>query len=292
MFNKTSLTKSALTLSVVLSAATNVALADDSNLTFGYIQDEAPFSSLNSVTGHADGYTIELCQAIAHSMDVDGNKVNFVPMTVSDGMQKLANNEIDVLCSAVIPTAERRQQASFTIPVFQGGISAILRQDASHDLKRVLEGKPAHSGPKWRATINRGLANHTYVVHKDTVTEAWVRDQVKHLGVISDVVVVDTHEQGLEMVNSGEADAYFGELSSLSSELNKSGLTNLELSGRVYDTALLSLAVPRNNDDFRFAVDKALSDVYNSNEFTEVFQRYFGHQNDDSLEAIKYFSLK
>lgn len=292
MFNKTSFIKSALTASIVLSATTNVAIADDSNLTFGYIQDEAPFSSINSVTGQADGYTVELCHAIAHSMDIDGSKVNFVPMTLDDGIQKIANNEIDMLCSAIIPTTERRQQASFSIPVFQGGISAIIREDAAHDLKRVLEGKPAHDGPKWRATINRGLANHTYVVHKDTVTEEWVKNQVKHLGVIAKVVSVDTDEQGLEMVNSGEADAYFGELSSLSNELNKSGLTNLELSGQVYDTAMLSLAVPRNNDDFRFAVDKALSDAYNSNEFTEVYQRYFGHQNDESLEAIKHFSLK
>jgi polar amino acid transport system substrate-binding protein len=292
MLKKTSLVHSALALSVVLSATTNVAFANEGTLSFGYIQDESPFSSLNSVTGQADGYTIELCQAIANSMKVESSDVTFTPMTLESGLQKLANNEIDVLCSAITPTAERRQSASFSIPVFQGGISAVLRQDASHDLKRVLEGKPAHQGPKWRATVNRGLANHTYVVHEQSVTETWVKQQVARLGVIANVVTVKTDAQGLEMVNSGEADAYFGEVSSLSSSLTKGNFNSLEMSGRVYETALLSLAIPRNNDDFRFTVDKALSDAYNSAEFVELYQRYFGHQHNESLEAIKYFSLK
>lgn len=292
MFKKTSLVHSALALSVALSATTSVAFANENTLTFGYIQDEAPFSSLNSVTGQANGYTIELCQAIAHSMNVDSSNVTFTPMTLETGMQKLSNNEIDVLCSAITPTAERRQSASFTIPVFQGGISAVLRQDATHDLKRALEGKPVHEGPKWRATVNRGLANHTYVVHEQSVTEEWVKQKVERLGVIANVVTVKTDEQGLDMVNSGKADAYFGEISSLSSALNKGDFSNLEISGRVYETALLSMALPRNNDDFRFMVDKALSDAYNSDEFSTLYQRYFGHQRNESLETIKYFSLK
>ncbi|AWG78869.1 TPA: transporter substrate-binding domain-containing protein [Vibrio parahaemolyticus] len=293
MLNKKSVLQGALALSVLLPATTNVALADEnSSLTFGYIADEAPFSSLNQVTGQPDGYTIELCKAVAHSMGVNNSNVKFVPVTLESGLEKISTSDIDMLCSAVTPTAERRQLASFSLPVFQGGVSAVLHKDAPHDLKRVLEGKPAHEGPKWRATINRGLANHTYVVHKQTVTEAWVKEQVKRLGVVANILTVDTHEQGLALVNSGEADAYFAEVDSLSNELTKGNFNNLELSGRVYETALQSIALPRNNDDFRLQVDKALSDTYNSAEFTKLYQRYFGHQQTEGIEAIKYFSLK
>lgn len=292
MLNKKSLVQSALALSVLLPATMNVAFANENSLTFGYLADEAPFSSLSQVTGQPSGYAIDLCKAVANSMDVKSSNIKFVPVTLDSGLQKLSNNEIDALCSAVTPTAERRQQASFSLPIFQGGVSAVLDQDAQQDLKRVLEGKPAHQGPKWRATVNRGLANHTYVVHKQTVTEAWVKEQVKRLGVIANVVAVDSHEQGLAMVSSGKADAYFAEVDSLSSEMTKGNYDNLELSGRVYQTALQSLALPRNNDDFRFAVDKALSDAYNSNGFAELYQGYFGHQHSEGLEAIKYFSLK
>ncbi|EGQ8220510.1 transporter substrate-binding domain-containing protein [Vibrio parahaemolyticus] len=292
MLNKKSVLQSALALSVLLPATMNVALANENSLTFGYIADEAPFSSLNQVTGQPDGYTIELCKAVAHSMGVNNSNVKFVPVTLESGLQKISTSDIDMLCSAVTPTAERRQLASFSLPVFQGGVSAVLHKDAPHDLKRVLEGKPAHEGPKWRATINRGLANHTYVVHAQTVTEAWVKEQVKRLGVVANILTVDTHEQGLALVNSGEADAYFAEVDSLSNELTKDNFNNLELSGRVYETALQSIALPRNNDDFRLQVDKALSDTYNSAEFTKLYQRYFGHQQTEGIEAIKYFSLK
>ncbi|EGR1589290.1 transporter substrate-binding domain-containing protein [Vibrio parahaemolyticus] len=293
MLNKKSVLQGALALSVLLPATMNVALANEnSSLTFGYIADEAPFSSLNQVTGQPDGYTIELCKAVAHSMGVNNSNVKFVPVTLELGLEKISTNEFDMLCSAVTPTAERRQLASFSLPVFQGGVSAVLHRDAPHDLKRVLEGKPAHEGPKWRATINRGLANHTYVVHAKTVTETWVKEQVKRLGVVANILTVDTHEQGLALVNSGEADAYFAEVDSLSNELTKGNFNNLELSGRVYETALQSIALPRNNDDFRLQVDKALSDTYNSAEFTKLYQRYFGHQQTEGIEAIKYFSLK
>ncbi|MBM4863786.1 transporter substrate-binding domain-containing protein [Vibrio parahaemolyticus] len=292
MLNKKSVLQGALALSVLLPATMNVALANENSLTFGYIADEAPFSSLNQVTGQPDGYTIELCKAVAHSMGVNNSNVKFVPVTLESGLQKISTSDIDMLCSAVTPTAERRQLASFSLPVFQGGVSAVLHKDAPHDLKRVLEGKPAHEGPKWRATINRGLANHTYVVHAQTVTEAWVKEQVKRLGVVANILAVDTHEQGLALVNSGEADAYFAEVDSLSNELTKGNFNNLELSGRVYETALQSIALPRNNDDFRLQVDKALSDTYNSAEFPKLYQRYFGHQQTEGIEAIKYFSLK
>ncbi|OCP90316.1 transporter substrate-binding domain-containing protein [Vibrio parahaemolyticus] len=291
MLNKKSVLQGALALSVLLPATMNVALANENSLTFGYIADEAPFSSLNQVTGQPDGYTIELCKAVAHSMGVNNSNVKFVPVTLESGLQKISTSDIDMLCSAVTPTAERRQLASFSLPVFQGGVSAVLHKDAPHDLKRVLEGKPAHEGPKWRATINRGLANHTYVVHAQTVTEAWVKEQVKRLGVVANILAVDTHEQGLALVNSGEADAYFAEVDSLSNELTKGNFNNLELSGRVYETALQSIALPRNNDDFRLQVDKALSDTYNSAEFTKLYQRYFGHQHSEGIDAIKYFSL-
>nr|WP_319552647.1 transporter substrate-binding domain-containing protein [uncultured Vibrio sp.] len=292
MLNKKSVLQGALALSALLPATMNVALANENSLTFGYIVDEAPFSSLNQVTGQPDGYTIELCKAVAHSMGVNNSNVKFVPVTLESGLQKISTSDIDMLCSAVTPTTERRQLASFSLPVFQGGVSAVLHKDAPHDLKRVLEGKPAHEGPKWRATINRGLANHTYVVHAQTVTKAWVKEQVKRLGVVANILTVDTHEQGLALVNSGEADAYFAEVDSLSNEITKGNFNNLELSGRVYETALQSIALPRNNDDFRLQVDKALSDTYNSAEFTKLYQRYFGHQQTEGIEAIKYFSLK
>ncbi|EJG1882908.1 transporter substrate-binding domain-containing protein [Vibrio parahaemolyticus] len=291
MLNKKSVLQGALALSVLLPATMNVALANENSLTFGYIADEAPFSSLNQVTGQPDGYTIELCKAVAQSMGVNNSNVKFVPVTLESGLQKISTSDIDMLCSAVTPTAERRQLASFSLPVFQGGVSAVLHKDAPHDLKRVLEGKPAHEGPKWRATINRGLANHTYVVHAQTVTEAWVKEQVKRLGVVANILTVETHEQGLALVNSGEADAYFAEVDSLSNELTKGNFNNLELSGRVYETALQSIALPRNNDDFRLQVDKALSGTYNSAEFTKLYQRYFGHQHSEGIDAIKYFSL-
>src|SRR5690606_34122885 len=88
---------------------------------------------------------------------------------------------------------------------------------------RVLNGEAVHTGPTWRATINQGLANHTYATIKGGITEDWARDRMRKLGVIATLVMVDSHAQGIQMVAERKADAFFGERMLLQSALDKSG---------------------------------------------------------------------
>ena len=261
---------------------------------FGYIDGAAPLSS-KAGDNQAIGYSIELCQQVATALKsqlgMSALSVNFVQVADKDVKDKIEKGEIDLLCTATAETLERRKDISYSVPVINGGIGVALRTDASPALINVLNGKMAHSGPTWRATINQGLANHTYVVRKGEVSEAWVEERIHSLGVIAKVVVAADYAEGVAMVADGKADAFFGERTVLSEYASKSKDANeLTVLDRDFTYVPLALAMARNDDDFRLAVDKALSEFYGTTAFTELYQRYFGAFDENKQKLFKIYA--
>ncbi len=278
-------------LPVVAAAQTLDRVRSGGAIDVGFVQNAAPFSSASS-GGGAQGYSIDLCMRVVDklksSLKLTRLDVKYTPATVSDGLDKVANGSIDILCGSVTDTLARRRQVSFSIPIYNGGIGVLLSSDAPKDLTRVLNGEVAHEGPVWRATINQGLANHTYAVHDETVTEDWVRDRVASLGAQVTIVTVDKHQLGIDMVASGKADAYFADRAILSNYAeSKSDLQVLE---RYFNYEPIALAVARNDSDMRLAVDTALSELYLSDDFEAVYTSHFGKPGKTTLMFFKSFA--
>lgn len=259
----------------------------------GFVPDQAPFSSASG--GKATGYSIELCRRVAEAVEakLGGSRLalKYRPTTVSAGIDLVASGQVDLLCGAISATLARREKVSFSIPIYSGGIGVLVRSDAPPALYRVLRGEPAHTGPRWRSTINQGLADHTYAVHAGTTGEEWVRKQVATLGVIATVVTVNEHSAGVDMVANRKADAYFADrviLQGLASA--HAAASDLSVLERNLTFEPQALALARNDDDFRLAVDSALSRLYGSAEFADLLTRYFGAPSDLSLTFFKAIS--
>lgn len=161
-----------LLMPLAASAQTLDRIQSSGTINIGFVADQEPFSS--PANGSATGYSIDLCQRVADAakakLGMPSLAVKYTSSTVAGGLAKVANGEIDILCGAVTDTLERRQTVAFSIPIFNAGIGALIRKDAPADLVRVLKGQEARTGPKWRATIRQGLADHTYSVHAGTTT--------------------------------------------------------------------------------------------------------------------------
>jgi polar amino acid transport system substrate-binding protein len=196
---------------------------------------------------------------------------------------------IDLLCGATSDTIKRRERVSFSLPIFVTGTAAILRKDAPPDLLRVLQGQKAYSGPIWRGSINRGLADHTYAVHAGTVTEEWVRERIATLGVIAKVVTVEDHAKGVEMVANKKADAYFADRVILENYATRSKHADeLMVLDRYFTLEPLAMAMARNNDDFRLVVDATLSRIFRSGEIVDIFRSYFGDPSEMTLTLFRF----
>lgn len=274
----------------VASAQTMDRIAKTGQLTLGYIDDVAPMSS-RGADGQMVGYGADLCQAVADAVKARlpqrALTVRYVPVLAEDAVDKVAGGGVDLLCTPTAETLKRRERVSYSIPVLNGGVAVLIRQDAPKQLRDVVNGLAPMTGPVWRATVNGGRVNHTYAVREGTLAEDWARSKSRQLGVTVSTVKVQDDAKGIALVRAKQADAYFGERVLLEQYVARNQLgKELLVAKRVLNTELLGLAMARNDDDFRLLVDRTLSQLYQSKAFPAVYGRYLGSWEETTQAAF------
>lgn len=262
--------------------------------TLGYLPEFVPFS--DQAADKASGYAIDLCLKIAEKVKTDLNlpelKVQYQPVSLKDEMNAVSSGKIDILCTPTPPTLARRKIVSYSVPIYTAGLSAVVRQNASEALLNVLGGKVAHTGPTWRATVNLGLSNQTYAAIAGGVTETWIHQQMRLLGVVATLITVENADAGLNLVANGKADAFFAERMMLKHLLTSNYPSgNLVLLERIFEYAPTAMAVDREDEDFRLLVDTALSEMYRSGDIERAFEKYLGGAGDSAKKLFKIYAI-
>ena len=132
-------------------------------LALGYRADAAPMSH-RGASGQPGGYSVALCNRIAdvlkRTLARPSLAVKWIP--VSTGFTDLADRRVDLICGADEITLANRARAPFSIPIFPGGVSALVRADADTALQDALEERPKPYAPLWRGTPPPTLEHRTY----------------------------------------------------------------------------------------------------------------------------------
>ncbi len=264
------------------------------SINLGFMPDAAPFSSQQGQ--QVDGYSVELCRQVAGklktALGLSELQVRFQPVSYGKWLDAVKSGQVDLFCTPSPATAKLRQDVSFSVPIYTGGLGVLVSSEAPASLLAVLNGEVAHTGPTWRATYNRGLANHTFAVVKGGVSEAWVLDKLRLLGVIASVKSVATYEEGVQLVADGEADAFFSERMLLKQYLQKMpGGERLTVLERIFDFVPVSLAMARGDEDLRLQVDVALSELYHSGELAQIYRKYLGEPGEMASTLFKVYPL-
>jgi polar amino acid transport system substrate-binding protein/glutamate/aspartate transport system substrate-binding protein len=238
-------------------------IRQDKSIRIAYREDAPPFSSKDKI-GEPVGFMVDLCRAvakeIASQLKLESLNVTYVPVTAADRFDTIKQGKADMLCEPTSVTVARRQLVDFSIPTFVDGASLIIRADAPRDLK--------------------GLAGQKIGVLAGTTTEQSLRDSLKRADVTAEVVPAKTHSEGLAMLDEGKVAAYFGDRSILVSLGNQSKAPEkLRLAETYLSIEPYALALPRSDEDFRLAVDRALSHIYRNGEIAGIFKRTFGDAN-------------
>jgi polar amino acid transport system substrate-binding protein len=261
-------------------------------INLGFIDGAAPFSAKVG-DAQASGFGIDLCLPVAEAVKarlaLPALNVRLIALKAETTLTSVAKGEVDLLCTPTVDTLKRRASVSYSLPVFNGGVGVLVRADAPRFLRDVLNGKVAATGPIWRATVNRGLANHTYVVRAGTVTEELLREKTRQLNVNMHVITVDDDAKGVELVRARQADAFFAERVLLLEKVAR-GANDLVVLERKFNVEPMALAMGRNDDDFRLLVDTALSQLFTSAAFPALYTRYFGAFDDAARAAYLGFS--
>jgi ABC-type amino acid transport substrate-binding protein len=241
-------------------------------LRIAYREDAPPFSFADEA-GLPAGFTIDLCRSVAkhigEQLSIGDLKIDYVLVTAENRFDAIENGKADLLCEPTSETLARREKIDFSIPTFVDGASLLASGD----------------GPSEFA----GLSGKKIGVLTGTTTEQSLRDTLARANITAEITPAKTHQEGLAMLDKGEIVAYFADrailayLAARSSDAHK-----LRLADNYFSLEPYALALPHGDEDFRLAVDRALSHIYRSGEIAIVFAHTFGAamQPSDTLKTL------
>ncbi|WP_271408358.1 amino acid ABC transporter substrate-binding protein [Pseudomonas sp. Q1-7] len=283
----------ALLLPTLAPAQTLDRIRASGTLTLGYLPDQPPFSATDG--DGAAGYAVDLCQKVADQLRTQPGlaalKVRFVPLAPDKALEVVQAGGVDLLCSPLVESLKRRQNVTFSLPVYTAGIGVVVRKNAPRSLVKVLSGEVEQTGPTWRATLNRGLAAHSFAVQGGSLVEDWAREKLRLLKVLVTLETVATPAEGVEQVANGQVDAFFADQMMLRSLVARDAANaNLMVLERRFEFEPVALAMARGEEDFRLQVDTALSQVYRSGAIVPLYGKYFGAPSELDQTLFRVYS--
>ena len=261
----------------------------------GYRSDARPFAYKDE-SGQPAGYSAVLCRAVADALKsepgLEGLAVDWVPVAVDERYPALQQGRVDILCGAETVTLARRAHLSFSIPIFAGGIGALMRADAPARLREVLSGKGQTFQPTWRAAATQVLQAKAFSAIEHTTADTWLTSRVRDLQVITSVSRVTSYDAGIQAVLDRKSDAFFAERAVLLDAARRNpAARDLLVVDRLFTYEPLALAFPRGDEQFRLLVDRTLSRLYASGEIHALYAKWFGEPDETALTFFRWNAL-
>ena len=248
------------------AAGTLDRLRQDKTLRIAYRQDAPPFS-FQTGSAEPEGFIVDICRAVGKSLTqqltLPSLNIVYVPVTVNDRFEAIQQGKADLLCEATTATLARRETVDFSLATFVDGASLLIRIDGPQSLQ--------------------AMAGRKIGVLGGTTTEEALRNSLQDGDIAADVVPAKTHSEGLAMLDANEISAYFADRAILQSLLKDSkDPKKLMLADNYLTVEPYALALPHGDEDFRLAVDRALSHLYRNGEITKIFAASFKGEMEPS----------
>jgi ABC-type amino acid transport substrate-binding protein len=265
-----------------LAGGTLDRIRDSGHIRFAYLPNAKPFTSGSG--GAVEGYGADLCKRIAEqvqsSLGLPQLTVDWVEVRADNVFSTVSGGEADVLCTPSNATLARRKSLSYSLPVFAAGVRAVVRSDAPMALRDVLEANPAQHNV-WRGSPAMNLIEKTTIAAvTNTSSERWLTSKVKGLKLNTITKSVPDYATGIQMLVDRKIDVFLAERDVVLAAMDVKTQANVVVLKRQITNEPLSLALPRNDEDFRLQVDTALAAAYNAPEFSSMYVKYFGKLDD------------
>jgi polar amino acid transport system substrate-binding protein/glutamate/aspartate transport system substrate-binding protein len=248
------------TLAVDAAAAGTLdRLRQDKTLRIAYRPDAPPFS-FQTGSAEPQGFIVEICRAVAKSLtqqfQLPSLNIVYVPVTAEDRFDAIRDQKADLLCEATTETLSRREIVDFSIPTFVDGASLLIRTDGPQSLQ--------------------AMAGRKIGVLGGTTTQEALNNSLKDENIAAEVIPAKTHAEGLALLDAGTISAYFADRAILQSLIKESkDPKKLLLADNYLTVEPYALALAHGDEDFRLAVDRALSHLYREGQITTIFSQSF-----------------
>ncbi|MGV0954661.1 MAG: amino acid ABC transporter substrate-binding protein [Fluviibacter sp.] len=251
-------------------------IRDKQTLTIAYNPNQAPFS-LTGDDGQPTGYTVDLCKIIASQLvtqlDMKLMDVRWIKTNTRSRFEAIESGEADLECSATSNTLDRQRQYGFSLTTFIQGATFAVRNDA--DLGKLEE-----------------LSDKKVAVVRNSTTSKLLKQAVASGQMQAVLVESKSFEDAANKLAAKDVDAIAGDRLVMFDQLIRSKLgTRFRMLPQDFAPEYYAVMMPRNDPDFRWAVNATLSRTYRTPVIGELFQRWFGSLNQPGqlMDAL-YFT--
>jgi len=265
----------AFAASAVAQTGTLEKIRSTGTITLGYINDAAPFSSVDA-KGEPQGYSVDLCREIARGIGVQLGlaklETRWVALTIQNRLEAVSARKVDLECSTTTWTLSRQRDVDFSLITFVDGGSVLTR--AGSGLGRLAD-----------------LNGKRVAVIKGTTTERALRDSLARYSVNAQVLTVNTRPEGLKLVEDAKVEGFAADRTTLvGALLAKQASGAYRLLDEDFSIEPYVFTLPSGEHEFRIAVNRVLARLFRSGEIAKVYDRWLGPLGPPSaLLSATYF---
>jgi glutamate/aspartate transport system substrate-binding protein len=233
-------------------------IRDTGTLRIAYRTDSRPFSFVPPGERHPTGYTIELCQRIAKSLEGELGvtlAIQWVPVDSRTRFTAITDGTADMECGSTTMTLSRMKIVDFSSMVFAESTGVLVRSNIGINRVEDMAGKTIGVVP---GSSNAQAVRAQLVARKLDVKVVEFRDREEGVGALAQNAVDGFATDKSVLVSLAQGNA--GQFTLLPEDLSFEPF---------------AVMLPRGDADFRLAVNTGLARLFRSGDVIAIYGRYF-----------------
>jgi ABC-type amino acid transport substrate-binding protein len=265
----------ALAAPAVAQTGTLAKIRKQGAITMGYLDGSAPFS-FRDANGQPQGYSVELCRAIASGiraqLKLKNLETRWVLLTIQNRLEAVKSGRVDIECSTTTWTLGRQANVDFSLITFVDGGSILTRVESEAGRIADFNGK--------RIAVISG-----------TTTEKALKETLERRAIKARVITIKSRDEGLRLLESGAVEGFASDrIVLIGVVLTSETKGAFKLLDEDFSVEPYALALPRGDHDYRLAVNRVLARLYRSGDIQKIYDQWLGRLGPPSvLLSATYF---
>ena len=229
-------------------------------VTMGVRESSIPMSY---TTGNSrfDGYHVEICRMILadvkDKLSLSTLRINYQPVTSQNRVPLVQNGTVDLECGTTTNNISRAKDVGFANTLY---------------VEEVRIAVKANSG----ITSISQLAGKKVATTTGTTSVQLLRKHEKANGVNFEEIFGKDHADSFLLLESGRADAFVMDGSILAGNIaNSKNPKDYKIVGEVLATEPIAIMVPKNDPEFKAAVNAAIAKIVANGNMPKLWNKWF-----------------
>ena len=250
----------AISGTALAASATMDKIKSSGAVTMGVRESSIPMSY---TTGDSrfDGYHVEACRMILNDiidkLGMSTLRINYQPVTSQNRVPLVQNGTVDIECGTTTNNANRAKDVGFANTLYVEEVRIAVKANSGINSISQLAGK--------KVATTTG-----------TTSVQLLRKHEKANGVNFDEVFGKDHADSFLLLESGRADAFVMDGSILAGNIaSAKNPKDFKIVGEVLSTEPIAIMVPKNDPEFKAAVNAAIAKMVANGRMPALWDKWF-----------------